>query len=140
MTQTQYFQWLGAPLVNPRWSWGSVRDDGVVFLRAWQDETAKIDGKRYILVVHHAAFVDKPNDLGYQERIRQVDMVRAGARCYIVMVEADPARLPARIIKSYNSDDVFAVGAIRDHGGKEWIELLQRVPATQVRWQPDCVR
>ena len=133
MTQTQFFEWLGAPLVNTRWSWGSVRDDGVVFLRAWQDETIKIDGKRYIWVVQHSAFVDDQSNLGYQERIRHVDMVRAGAKCYIVMVEADPAKLPARIIKSFDSDDVFEVGSLREHDGGEWIELVGRIAATQVR-------
>ncbi len=133
MTQTQYFEWLGAPLANTRWSWGSVRDDGVVFLRAWQDETVKLDGKRYIWVVQHSAFVDDQSNLGYQERIKHVDLVRAGAKCYIVMVEADSAKLPERIIKSYDSDDVFAAGSLREHDGGDWIELLQRVPASQIR-------
>jgi len=133
VTQTQYFEWLGAPLCNIRWSWGSVRDDGVVFLRAWQDETLKIEGRRYIWVVQHSEFINDPNNLGYQERMRHIDLVRAGAKCYIVMVEADPTKLPTRIIKSYNSDEVFSTGVLRNHEGGDWIELLQRVPASQVR-------
>ena len=133
MTQTQFFEWLGAPLVNTRWSWGSVRHDGVVFLRAWQDETVKLDGKRYIWVVQHSAFVDDPNNLGYQERMRHIDLVRTGAKCYVVMVEADPAKMPTRVIKAFDSDDVFEVGALREHEGGEWIELVSRVPADKVR-------
>ncbi len=78
MRQKQYFEWLRDLLVNTRWSWGSVRDDGVVFLRAWQDETVKIDGKRFMWAVQYSAFVDGQSNLGYQERIRQVDMVRVG--------------------------------------------------------------
>jgi len=84
-------------------------------------------------VAQHSAFVEDQSNLGYQERIRHVDLVRAGAKCYIVMVEADPAKLPERVIKSYNSDEVFTTGSLREHDGGEWIELMQRVPASQVR-------
>lgn len=40
MAQTQSFEWLGAPLVNTRWSWGAVRRDGIVFLRTFAILTA----------------------------------------------------------------------------------------------------
>ena len=133
MTQTQYFEWLGAPLVNTRWSWGAVRSDGVIFLRAWQDETSIIDGKRHILVAQHLSFVDDQSNLGYRERMVHVELIRQGAKCFIVMVEADLALLPTRVIKDFNSDEVFSTGLIRQNGGDEWIELRQRVPATHAR-------
>ena len=39
MSLTQFFDQLGAPLANSRWSWGAQRArDGVVFMRVWQDE------------------------------------------------------------------------------------------------------
>ena len=38
MSQTNLFAKLGAPLANPRWSWGAIRTtDGAVFSRVWQD-------------------------------------------------------------------------------------------------------
>jgi hypothetical protein len=52
------------------------------------------------------------------------------------MVEADAAKLPERVIKDYNSDEVFSIGALRDHDGGVWIELGQRIPAPQVRKVP----
>jgi hypothetical protein len=133
MTQTQFFEWLGAPLHNVRWSWGAVRHDGVVFLRVWQDETALHEARRYMRVTKHTVFADDLANLGYQERLRHLGLVRGGARSYMIMCEPDPARLPAREILDYNREEVFEGGALIEIAGDSWLELKQRVPARQVR-------
>jgi hypothetical protein len=133
MTQTQFFVWLGAPLVNVRWSWGSIRHDGVIFLRAWQDEVVRLEDARFIRITRHLAFAGDLRNRGYQERLAQIDHIRAGAKCYVVMCEPDKERLPERVIKDFNSDEVFATGRLREVDGDMFIELLARVAALSVR-------
>jgi hypothetical protein len=135
MTQTQFFEWLGAPLHNIRWSWGAVRIDGVVFLRVWQDETLKHAGRRFMRVTKHEVFVDDQSNLGYQERLQQLDLVRSGAKAYLVMCEANPNLLPEREIRDFNSDDVFLAGEVLQLDGNTWLELKGRVSARSVRPQ-----
>lgn len=133
MTQTQFFEWLGAPLNNVRWSWGAVRSDGTVFLRVWQDETLKHAGRRFMRATKHEVFIDDQANLGYQERLRHIDLVRGGAETYLIMCEANPALLPEREIKDFDSDDLFLAGEVLDLDGNAWLELRSRVPARTVR-------
>lgn len=133
MTQTQYFEWLGAPLVNIRWSWGSLRSDGILFLRVWQDETIRHEGIRYVRVTRHSAFVGDESNLGYQERLKHLEMIRKGARCYLVMCEPDTEKLPERVIKDFNSDELFEAGRLAEIDGDSWLELKSRTTAMSLR-------
>jgi hypothetical protein len=134
MTQTQYFKWLGAPLVNPRWSWGSVRSDETVFLRVWQDETLKHEDKRYYMrVTKHEAFAQDQDNLGYQERLKHIELVRKGAKCYLVMCEANPEKLPEREIKDFNANEVFLAGTLIELNGDFWLEYTSRIPSRTIR-------
>ena len=128
MSLTQHFEKLGAPLTNSRWSWGSVREsDGAVFLRVWQDQKIRIDGKSYMLVTHHAAYVGNESSLGYTERLGHVDLARKGSKVYmIICIVKDPDAIP-REIGSFIKDDVFLGGEIIDHEGDTWIEQAGRV-------------
>lgn len=128
MTQSDFFELLGAPLHNTRWSWGSIRHDGTVFLRVWQDGFRKHEDQRYIRITKHEKFIDDPNNLGYQERIGHVELIRKGAKCIMVMCEADPDKLPQRIVKNFNSNEVFLGGKTIQLDGDTWIELGARVP------------
>ena len=133
MTQTQFFEWLGSPLHNTRWSWGSVRKDGKVFLRVWQDETRKHEGRRYMRVTKHAVFAEDLSNLGYQERLRQLELVRAGSPSFMVMCELNPAKLPEREILDFNREEVFRGGSLIEIEGDSWLELVERVAAKDIR-------
>jgi len=81
---TDKFARLGAPLRNPRWSWGAVRPgDGTVFLRVWQDESRIIDGIPCMLV-HTTA---SPEKQGQSERDYHLTLIEEGARCLLVIVQ-----------------------------------------------------
>ena len=132
MSLTGLFVRMGAPLANQRWSWGAERPDGVVFLRVWQDRRKRIGNKTFMMITHHSAYTDDPDSLGYQERLRHVDKVEAGAECYMVMcLVEDPEERP-RQIKSYNKMEVFLGGEIIEIDGDMWLELKERVPVNQV--------
>ncbi len=133
MSITDYFKKLGAPLSNTRWSWGSVRaSDGAVFLRVWQDRKVVRDRVSIMMLTHHSKYVGKQENLGYRERLEQVQLVKDGAPCYMVMcLVADPEASP-RTIKSFNKTDVFVGGEVLDFDGDTWIKVAKRLPWQEV--------
>lgn len=117
------FERAGAPLANIRWSWGGIRQDGAVVLRVWQSETRRIDGQLCIRLTHHQDFAGKKDDLGYQERLRHVEHIRAGARCYMVMcVPRSTSEVP-RVIKEFNDREIFLAGELAEDGGDLWAPI-----------------
>ena len=133
MSQTTLFAKLGAPLANPRWSWGAIRTtDGAVFLRVWQDRTRRHDGALFVQVTHAERFKDDPDNLGYQERLRHVERIREGAPCYMVMCEAVDVHAVPRAVRDFNGDEVFPGGRIIELDGDWWIELRSRVPVRKM--------
>lgn len=89
MNQSDFFKLLGAPLVNPQWSWGSIRkSDETLFLKVWQDEILRHDGRSFARVTFHAKWRDHPLKSGYHERIEHLSLLRSGKRCFLVMCEA----------------------------------------------------
>lgn len=132
MTLSGLFDYLGAPLANVRWSWGAVRpSDSAVFLRVWQDEVKKINGKRFARVI--SVFEGSNERLGHAERVEQVARIRAGARSYMVMCLAKDAKASPREILSFNEDDIFIGGELVDADGCAWLELADRKPILAAR-------
>ena len=134
MSLTAYFERLGAPLKNSRWSWGAVREaDGAVFLRVWQDQKVRLDGKTYMMVTHHDAYVGNKSSPGYRERLQHVELARDGRPTYMIMCLVDDPEASPRIIKSFNKDDVFVGGELIEHDGDAWLEFADRVDSRSVR-------
>ncbi len=134
MAQSDYFKRLGAPLANVRWSWGAVRDDGSVVLRVWQDATRHQDGKLFVQLSHLEKYGDGrgSDNLGYSERLQHIELIRRGAKAYLVMCLAEDPTASPREIKSFNSKEVFVGGELRVIDGDSWLELANRVPAESV--------
>jgi hypothetical protein len=132
---TDLFEKLGAPLANQRWSWGAERADETIFLRVWQDRKRKIGGDWYMMVTHHSAYTDNQGSSGYQERLRQVELVRNGAKCYMVMCLVADADESPRKIKSFNKDDVFLGGKLVEADGDTWLQLSIRVPIKELLYR-----
>lgn len=129
---TDFFRKLGADLTNPRWSWGAVRKtDGAVFLRVWQDRKRKHDGKWYMMATHNQKYFGSSSN-GWLERLSQVEIIKKGAPCYLIMCEAVDVQAESRVIKSYDDKDVFLGGQIITADGDEWIELAARLPISNV--------
>jgi hypothetical protein len=120
---------LRAPLRNPRWSWGAVRDpDQAVFLRVWEDEKVRHGDNWYMRLTAHAHFAADPNNNGWQERLQHLALVQNGAVAYMVMCEAvDPKDMP-RKIKGFNNREVYEGGALLQLNGDWWLELVARRP------------
>jgi hypothetical protein len=137
MTKRAFFEMLGVPLRNNRWSWGAVRQkDGAVFLLVWQDELELHDGSQFARVTRHAAFIGRSNNCGYRERLKHVERLRGGAPCYLIMCEAiNPAESP-RKVRQFNADEVFPDGRVEELDGDWWVEVLAAVPVEEVMLSP----
>ena len=133
MSISEYFRRLGAPLVNHMWSWGAMRaPDGAVFLRVWQDRERKIDGRWYTMLTHREKFAADPGNLGWQERLRHVERLREGARCYLVICEAKDVDASPRSIRSFNDQELFVGGKLVEIDSDWWIERAGRVTAREL--------
>jgi hypothetical protein len=127
VNRSEIFSYFGAPLTNVRWSWGAVRaSDGAVFLLVWQDQSKRIEGKQYTLVNDASYFQGEPANLGQVERIRQVELIRGGARSYMVMCLAVDPKVAPRTMASFNDQDVFVGGQLIDVDGNTWLERVER--------------
>jgi len=128
------FKYLGAPLVNSRWSWGAVRPgDGAVFLRVWQHEIRK-SGARYLArVTAIADYQSVASDLGFAERMRHVELIKGGARSFMIMCEAKDVHAEPRTIAKFNEREVFVGGNIEAADGEWWLEMASRQPVRSVR-------
>ena len=131
---SDYFKRLGAPLVNTRWSWGAVREDGSVVLRVWQHDCKKINGIRYVHITEEAS--DDPHknqgSAGYSERNDHVQLLKNGAEAYLVMCHAEDPDAKPRKIKGFNSREVFVAGNLLETDGDTWLEIRGRIPASSV--------
>ena len=131
MNQTEFFERLGAPLENSRWSWGAVRrGDGAVFLKVWRDLMRMHNGSRVAQVTFHARFRADPGNFRHQRRLQHVEFVQGGAACYLIECEVvDPGAEPRRV-KWFNSQEIFPGGQVVEIDGDLWVEMR---PALEAR-------
>lgn len=132
MSLADLFRKVGAPLANQRWSWGSIRPDGAIVLRVWQDRKEKKEGRWYMMVAHHEKYADDGDALGYKERRAHIESIRAGATCYMIMCLASDTTESPRKIKSFNDRDIFVGGALLEHEGNTYIELADRFAISKI--------
>jgi hypothetical protein len=126
MNMKDMFAILGAPLHNVAWSWGAVRpQDGAVFLRVWQDRMRLNDGSQFVAVTNHAGWRrDIRVKPGRRERLEHVDLIRRGASCFLIMLEARDQSARPRSVKSFNAAQVFRGGRLVELDGEWYIERL----------------
>jgi hypothetical protein len=135
VTQKAMFEALGAPLANTRWSWGAVRPDGTVVLRVWKDRVESLDGRQFVRIWKQPVGALASHDHGRRERLEHVNLLKAGARCFLIMCEAaDPAEKPRRV-RRFDDKQVYRGGALKQVGEDWWIELLPPMPLAAVAGQ-----
>jgi putative restriction endonuclease len=133
MSISKFFIMLGAPLANPRWSWGAPRgSDGAIFLRVWQDRKLIESGRTLMLIDAYSKSGDDAKNLGCQERLRHIESIRAGAPCFLVMCSVVDVEAVPRRIKDFNEQEVFVAGKIVEMDGLVWIEMGGRRPVSTI--------
>ncbi|WP_338126449.1 hypothetical protein [Pseudomonas luteola] len=128
MSLTQFFEKIGAPLKNPRWSWGAVREDGTVILRVWQDRKIKHDGSHYMQLSHLQKYGEGQDNLGYMERLDHIQLIKSGAKCYMVMCLAKDPKTSPREILSFNKSKLFLGGKLCEIDSDWFIEIAASIP------------
>lgn len=126
-----FFESVGAPLKNARWSWGARRPkDGAIFLRAWKDEThTDADGHQWVQIAWHSGAAGP----GWNERQEHIASIVSGARCLIVMCEAlDESAVP-RKIGTFDHRTVLVGGEIKLEQGTTLIRVVQHKSVWDVR-------
>jgi hypothetical protein len=124
MTLTRFFERLGAPLANSRWSWGARRQsDGAVVLKVWDDLRIDHEGRPYVLIRRLSDHPKDSRNLGYRERLRHVETVRGGAACYLVLCTARDVNADPRRIDRFDDEHLFVGGELLDRGRELWIEI-----------------
>jgi hypothetical protein len=135
MTQKAFFESLGAPLANARWSWGAVRPaDGVVFLRVWRDNVQTHEGKQFVRILRGVSNRSRPHEHGRRERLKHVQNVQGGARCFLIMCQAEDTTARPRRIDDFEKKVLFTGGTVKPIGDDLWLELLSAVAVE------DCTR
>ncbi|MDD0842108.1 hypothetical protein [Pseudomonas sp. Gutcm_11s] len=128
---SQHFADLGAPLRNPRNSWGAVRHgahEDQVILRVWEDRKQYIDGKWFRMVLGATS-----DSVGYMERMNHVSMLMARVPGYMVVCTAADVNARPRKIKDYSPLVLVPVGEVfPDDRGQVWAECLPAVPVSSL--------
>jgi hypothetical protein len=125
---TKFFdQVLDAQLRNPQWAWGAHHlATNRIFLRVWQDELTQDQKGEQVVVLKKAASTSSP---GYPERLRHLELIRAGAEAYGVLCTAsDPKPDGKRQIKSFDQSVLLKLGALHDRGSMICADIDGRVP------------
>jgi hypothetical protein len=135
MTLSDLFAYLGAPLTNTRWSWGAVREtDGAVFLRVWQGEEQKINGRYFTRISSNAFYLaNEAANLGYTERSRHIELIRRGAKSYMIMCRGrDIEGSPTEIV-GFDDNELFVGGELIEVDGESWLQRVARKSRAELR-------
>jgi hypothetical protein len=135
VNQTDFFaKKLGAPLRNFLWSWGAVHPEGrAVFLKVWQDKIRMHKGCRIVQITFR--HLRKRN--GHRERLEHVDLIRGGAKCYLIMCKAKDRAARRRRVIQFNAEKVFPGGRILPlEDGELWVKVLPAVDIQEVMLSP----
>ncbi len=128
-----FFEMLGTPLKNHRWSWGGIRSaDKAIFLRVWEDRKRVHEGVTYVKVTHRYAYLQNPRNPGYGEREEHVLRIQEGAPTYLVFCKAVDTKARPRTIESFNFSEVFPGGRMVELDGEMWMEVLPGVPVSEL--------
>jgi len=135
MTLTELFVYLGAPLNNPRWSWGAVREiDGTVFLRVWQGEENRIEGRYFTRISANGFYLARhPKDFGYVERSKHIELIRGGAKSYMIMCRGREVEGSPSEIVGFDDNELFEGGDLIEIDGEFWLQRVRRKPRAQLR-------
>ncbi len=139
---TQFFaSELGAPLANPRWSWGSWHEaTNRIFLRVWAHD--HIQAQDQVRMVRLLREDWTRTSAGYNERARHIEGIRSGAEAFGVIATAAPRGAGHIRIQSYDFRSLVRLGALV-HWAKDPTSVFAligpKVPVTKIGTQTRSV-
>lgn len=141
MNQTEFFNWINAPLCNSRNSWGAIqKKSNNVILKVWSDEEVRLDGKNLILLLHYKSYIDGLAKVGHRERIEHIERVKRGSSCYLVMcyarLSSDASGRERRRISEFSGSSrshLFCSGDLFEIDNNIYVERLGRISSNEVK-------
>ena len=129
MIQTKLFEELGAPLCNPRWSWGAIRkSDGAIFLRVWEDQKKMLGGKTYIRLTHKQFFKQKARKHpGNEERLKHINLLKKDYVTFMIMCIVKRPITSPRVIDRLAADKIYCGGTVKEIDGDVWLEIKRTI-------------
>ncbi len=128
MSRSKLFEKLGAPLRNPRWSWGAVSESGDVYLAVWTDQFRRMKEKNFVRLTHNKISGNKPRNLGYLERLEHVALIEKGAKSYCVLCTVKDESETPRRMQDFNRKELLVGGELIKYDGDWWLEDKGRKP------------
>ena len=125
---SRFFERLGFPLKNARWSWGAASQSGIL-LRAWDDETNAARSKVRLLR-GPGRRAGRPGDT---ERVSHLHSLWLG-ECpgFVVFAKASDITAIPRGIGSFDSEYIYPIRAlVSEPDGSIWGELGSPIPVGQ---------
>ncbi|MBO9492819.1 hypothetical protein J7438_01760 [Thalassotalea sp. G20_0] len=124
-----FYELLGAPLKNYRWSWGAARPDNSVMLTCWNEKRRKINGKTYALILWSDKAIEawpesNQKSPGMAERRHHAEMITQGAKTYIRLVKGE-----AGVIDDVNDRGDVSI----DEDGAMLVALDGRMPIRKLK-------
>ena len=131
MTMKDLFEQLGAPLRNPRTSWGAVSPTGV-YLRVWADQVRTINGVKHVQLTHKAGSTRSP---GRSERREHVDLLERnhGMPVVCIVCTATNPKTTPRTIAGFDGSTVlcgYGDDVYEDRVGDFWLKAEPEPLAT----------
>ena len=138
MTITFLFKRLGAPLRNPRTSWGAVSQTGtgVLYLRVWEDKIRTINGTKRVQLTHKAG---STRSRGWSERRGHVNLLQRnhGMLAVCIVCTAVNTETTPRTIAHFDSNTVLCGHGydlyVEDRGGDFWLKTTPESLATHMK-------
>lgn len=107
---SKFFEDLGFPLRNVRWSWGARTGD-TILLRTWEDQ---LSFKDWEVIVFKSSWSSGHDSFGLDERINHLKSIWNGeVSAYTVMAEVKDRTTSPREIKDYRDDIVYWIESLR---------------------------
>lgn len=127
---SKFFERLGSPLRNARWSWGSCSDLGVI-LTTWEDD--RDASGRFVRVYGWRGQERSRPGLG--ERLDHLRALWAGGLAgYALVASAEDTKSNPRRIRSYNNESLLAIVSLKaEPDGSIWAELGEQVPVGRLK-------
>jgi hypothetical protein len=100
----------------------------------WQGEGQKIEGRYFTRISSNAFYLaNEPTNLGYMERSRHIELIRRGAKSYMIMCRGrDIEGSPTEIV-GFDDSELFVGGDLIEIDGESWLQRVGRKPRAELR-------